>query len=87
MSLFRVLTILFALVPCCLSQSHPNEPAQYRELPSLREQARILNEWRDTRLTRLPQLLQKYDLDAWLVSTTYTCFPISLTEGLKPTTR
>lgn len=72
MSLAEVLILVFALIPFSLSQLHPNEPAQYRALPSLREQAIILDGWRDVRLARLPQLLQKYEMDAWLVSTTYT---------------
>ncbi|KAK7695373.1 hypothetical protein QCA50_000008 [Cerrena zonata] len=68
MSLAEVLIFVFALIPFSLSQLHPNEPAQYRTLPSLREQATILDGWRDVRLARLPQLLQKYELDAWLIS-------------------
>lgn len=47
---------------------HPLEQAQYQILPSLREQADILNAWREERLAAIPGLLQKYNIDAWLVS-------------------
>ncbi|KAI0036053.1 hypothetical protein K488DRAFT_42016 [Vararia minispora EC-137] len=51
-----------------LAQLHPDTPARYRPLPPLREQARLQNEWRDMRLARVPALLQKYGVDAWLIS-------------------
>ena len=70
MFLVGTLAVIFFLVPITLSQLHPDERAQYRQLPSLREQARILDGWRDERLARLPQLLHKYKLDAWLVGIT-----------------
>jgi hypothetical protein len=50
-----------------LCQLHPNKPAQYRTLPSLREQARLQTEWRDQRVSRIPALLEKHGVDAWLV--------------------
>lgn len=49
------------------AQLHPRESAQYQALPALREQADILNAWREERLTGIPTLLQKYNIDAWLV--------------------
>ncbi len=48
-------------------QLHPREPAQYRTLPALREQAVILDRWRDERVARIPELLKKHKVDAWLV--------------------
>ncbi|KAI0092206.1 hypothetical protein BDY19DRAFT_928839 [Irpex rosettiformis] len=50
------------------SQLHPVTPARYRTLPSLREQAGILDQWRDERVARIPDLLRKYGADAWLIS-------------------
>ncbi|KAL5508528.1 hypothetical protein ACEPAH_6147 [Sanghuangporus vaninii] len=49
-------------------QLHPDEPARYQQLPSLREQAEIMNEWRQQRLDALPDLMKKYGVDAWLMS-------------------
>ncbi|KAF9498590.1 hypothetical protein BDN71DRAFT_1481009 [Pleurotus eryngii] len=37
-------------------------------LPSLREQARILDEWKDARIRNIPNLLGKYGVDGWLMS-------------------
>ncbi|EJF62397.1 hypothetical protein DICSQDRAFT_58784 [Dichomitus squalens LYAD-421 SS1] len=50
------------------AQLHPSTPAHYRRLPSLREQAAILDIWRDERLETIPSLLSKYRIDAWLIS-------------------
>lgn len=41
---------------------------QYRRLPPLREQAAIQDAWTAERLSNVPQLLNKYGVDAWLVS-------------------
>ncbi|EPQ59127.1 hypothetical protein GLOTRDRAFT_33917 [Gloeophyllum trabeum ATCC 11539] len=66
--LLTALTV-FAFVPClAYGQWHPEKPAQYHELPPLREQARLFNEWKDERIARIPALLKKYDIDAWLLS-------------------
>lgn len=60
-------TLLCLLVEPTNAQLHPLEPAQYQTLPSLREQAEILNAWREERLAGIPALLQNYNIDAWLV--------------------
>ncbi|OCH94331.1 hypothetical protein OBBRIDRAFT_770092 [Obba rivulosa] len=52
----------------CSGQLHPQEPAQYRRLPSLRDQAKILDRWRDERIVHIPALLEKHGIDAWLMS-------------------
>ncbi|KAI0772118.1 hypothetical protein BD413DRAFT_474897 [Trametes elegans] len=59
-----------ALALTCVAhaQQHPLNPAQYRRLPSLREQAAIQDGWRDERLARIPELLNKYRIQAWLIS-------------------
>ncbi|PBK69677.1 hypothetical protein ARMSODRAFT_956460 [Armillaria solidipes] len=48
-------------------QLHPPTPAEYRRLPPLREQAEILDRWTSERIARIPLLLQKYGVDAWLM--------------------
>ena len=40
---------------------------QYITLPSLREQAALQDSWTKDRLENVPHLLQKYEVDAWLV--------------------
>ncbi|KAF7792897.1 hypothetical protein EIP86_003998 [Pleurotus ostreatoroseus] len=51
-----------------LAQLHPDEPATYYTLPPLREQAAILNGWRDERVAHIPHILRKHGVDAWLMS-------------------
>ncbi|SJL02052.1 uncharacterized protein ARMOST_05376 [Armillaria ostoyae] len=58
--------ILFFLV-LVGGQLHPPTPAEYRRLPPLREQAEILDRWTSERIARIPLLLQKYGVDAWLM--------------------
>ncbi|KAJ3847491.1 hypothetical protein EV368DRAFT_51086 [Lentinula lateritia] len=41
---------------------------QYKPLPSLREQARIRDHWLTERISRIPSLLRKHGVDAWLMS-------------------
>lgn len=41
---------------------------QYRSLPSLREQTAIQDAWRTERLSRVPDILRKHGVDAWLMS-------------------
>lgn len=69
----RVVSFLHFLQPffgliSVTAQLHPNKPAEYRHLPSLREQAIIQDQWRDERVSQIPNLLRKYGADAWLVS-------------------
>lgn len=40
---------------------------QYQLLPSLREQAEIVDTWTKERKDLIPGLLRKYGVDAWLV--------------------
>ncbi|TFK55584.1 hypothetical protein OE88DRAFT_1765719 [Heliocybe sulcata] len=71
MKVLSVLLITIAIIrsiTCSYAQLQPKKPSQYRSLPSLREQARILDAWKERRLSRVPALLKKYDVDAWLVS-------------------
>lgn len=52
---------------------HP-EPAQYRPFPPLKEQARILDGWRQERFDAIPELLKKYNVDGWFVSNAIVLF-------------
>ncbi|KAI9068537.1 hypothetical protein FKP32DRAFT_1561490 [Trametes sanguinea] len=67
-------SVISALILCTLllrtafTQLHPSGPATYVQLPSLREQAAILDGWRDERLSKIPELLSKYRIQAWLIS-------------------
>lgn len=40
----------------------------YRQLPSLREQASLQDSWTKERISNIPSILQKYEVDAWLMS-------------------
>lgn len=45
---------------------------QLQRLPPLREQAALQNEWTDSRIGNIANILRKYEVDAWLV-----CYPIA----------
>lgn len=68
MKLIAVLVCTLSPSLLTLAQLHPGKPAQYVRLPSLRESARIQDTWKNERLSRIPSLLKKYRIDAWLVS-------------------
>jgi hypothetical protein len=57
--------LLYALA--ANAQLHPTEPARYQRLPPLREQAALLERWRQKRLDALPALMQEHGVDVWLV--------------------
>ncbi len=66
--------VCFSSIICAFSaflvvngQLQPALPAEYKRLPSLREQAAIQDQWRAERMSRVPALLKKYGVDAWLV--------------------
>lgn len=65
---FAFLQIVAAFLSITNAQLHPSAPARYVPLPSLRDQAAIVDNWRDERLAKIPGLLNKYNIDAWLVS-------------------
>ncbi|KXN87975.1 hypothetical protein AN958_07985 [Leucoagaricus sp. SymC.cos] len=69
--LFQLLLLCFVLSArnvCITYAQHPQEPAKYQKLPSLREQAEIEQKWRAQRIASIPELLRKYGADAWLMS-------------------
>jgi hypothetical protein len=58
---------LLAHVTAFCNGKHSEYPARYQEIPSLRDQAKIEQSWRDQRIASIPDLLRKYQADAWLV--------------------
>jgi hypothetical protein len=46
---------------------HYRKVPQYQYLPALKEQAKIYDGWREERRQRIPEILQKYGVDAWIV--------------------
>ncbi|KAF4575128.1 hypothetical protein EYR36_006484 [Pleurotus pulmonarius] len=66
--LAQIVGVLGCLFPLIVGQLHPTEPATYKSLPSLREQARIQDKWKDARIKNIPNLLDKYGVDGWLMS-------------------
>ncbi|KAF9452420.1 putative lipoprotein [Macrolepiota fuliginosa MF-IS2] len=63
--LFLCLELSWIVHQC--DAGHPTKPAQYQQLPSLREQASIEQAWRAERIAGIPALLRKYNVDAWLM--------------------
>jgi hypothetical protein len=51
--------------------AHAIKTPSYQTLLPLREQAELQNAWVAERKAAIPALLQKYHVDAWLVSLTY----------------
>lgn len=51
-----------------LVETTVKEP-EYQYLPPLREQAALQTAWTEERKADIPQILQKYGVDAWLVRT------------------
>ncbi|PIL37329.1 hypothetical protein GSI_01022 [Ganoderma sinense ZZ0214-1] len=64
---FPFLQIATVFLGVVHAQIHPSAPARYVTLPSLRDQAAIVDNWRDERLENIPVLLNKYSVDAWLI--------------------
>ncbi|KAI0172938.1 hypothetical protein GGR52DRAFT_546784 [Hypoxylon sp. FL1284] len=46
----------------------PGKTPKFQALPSLREQADLLDGWTQVRKASIPELLRKYGIDAWLMS-------------------
>ncbi|PPQ63420.1 hypothetical protein CVT24_004930 [Panaeolus cyanescens] len=62
------IAILSCLSSLVAGQLHPDQPAKYEPLPSLRLQAEIQDKWTAERISNIPALLEKYKVDAWLFS-------------------
>jgi hypothetical protein len=61
-----------------ISPAQVKSKPQFHELPPLREQARLQDEWVAERKALIPKLLQKHDVDAWLVRAPFPCSSIHL---------
>ncbi|GIZ46783.1 hypothetical protein CKM354_000989500 [Cercospora kikuchii] len=56
-----------SLLLCLAFGVHASKP-HVHHLPSLREQAKIQDGWREERLANIPAILRKHGVDAWIVS-------------------
>ena len=56
---------LQSLLTVCLAADPSPE---YQRLPPLREQAHLKDAWTAERISNIPTILEKYDVDAWLMS-------------------
>ncbi|GAP86661.2 putative xaa-Pro aminopeptidase family enzyme [Rosellinia necatrix] len=70
MRTLEVSGIAAALVAaCCVGETMAERKApQFQTLPSLQEQADIVNAWTEDRKALIPGLLRKHGVDAWLMS-------------------
>lgn len=61
--------VMFSHILLFLGSTLAFQPSpSYQPLPSLREQADLVKGWKQERISRIPCILQKYKVDAWLVS-------------------
>lgn len=58
-----VFWIQIALITSVLAFKQPH----FQKLPSLQDQATIQDAWTKERISNIPQILQKYNVGAWLV--------------------
>lgn len=63
---FRLLSLHFLLCHATPVASKPDKP-DYVTLPTLREQTAIQDAWTKQRMSNIPNILNKYAVDAWLV--------------------
>ncbi|KAL0949277.1 hypothetical protein HGRIS_009355 [Hohenbuehelia grisea] len=68
LALIQCILLLLAATLSVQGQLHPDKPAAYARLPSLREQAKIQDQWKDERIASVPNLLSKHGVDGWLMS-------------------
>lgn len=57
----------FVLISGASASADASKTPQVQTLPPLREQAKIVDAWTETRKDLIPGILQKYNVDAWLV--------------------
>lgn len=62
-----IATLAALHVHFCAGEQATTKTPQYQLLPSLREQADIVDAWTEERKALIPGLLRKYGVDAWLV--------------------
>ncbi|KAF8580602.1 xaa-Pro aminopeptidase family enzyme [Ramaria rubella] len=61
-------TVALAIGQVVFAQYHPEKPATYPLLPTLREQAAILDGWTAERVEHIPVLMAKYRVDACIAT-------------------
>ncbi len=61
------LAVVLRLPPGVGADGTTTRTPQYQLLPSLREQAEIVDAWTEERKALIPGLMRKYGVDAWLV--------------------
>jgi hypothetical protein len=65
----RVLLVaITSMVQSALAGTNPHKTPQSQTLPSLRDQATIIDGWTGERKALIPEILRKYGIDAWLIS-------------------
>jgi hypothetical protein len=62
----KLQTFLFLGLPLATAQ-HPPSPS-YQTLPSLRDQATLINNWTSIRRATIPSILTEHNVSAWLIS-------------------
>jgi len=61
--MFQFLVLLLIFLQTCIATG-----PKYHTLPPLKEQAALQNAWTAERISNIPALLEKYGVDAWLMS-------------------
>lgn len=59
--------LLLTAAPVVIASADASKSPQFQTLPPLREQAKIVDAWTETRKALIPGILRKYNVDAWLV--------------------
>lgn len=62
-------SVFLTAIPVVIASADASKSPQFQTLPPLREQAKIVDAWTETRKSLIPGILRKYNVDAWLVST------------------
>lgn len=62
--------LIAAIAACSVASAASNgaNSPRIHTLPTLREQAKIVNSWTEERKALIPSILAKYNVDAWLIS-------------------
>lgn len=64
---FKALFVVLSFSALVINADCDN--GHYYRLPTLREQAKLQDEWTQSRVDAIPALLEKHGVDAWLVRT------------------
>ena len=66
--LLRTILANVCLFACAFALISRTSRPRYHYLPSLQEQAKIQDGWRNSRIENIPSILRKHGVDAWLIS-------------------